>query len=208
MQALKGVPLIDRLTKEDRLASIVRTAQALACLHGCKISDVYERLVDNHLDNAFSTTTMLRTILPENSVLIEKINSSLHKLKASDDHVNYGFVHGDFYYGQVLIDDNSTGLIDFDRSYTGDVIADIGNFCAHLRLLSLERRIKDTKDLEREFIKTYENSTGNKISDDRLRFWIAFGLFQLAIGPFRRFESEWGKKSKAILDECGKILEC
>jgi len=208
MEALAGEPLLESLAGTDRFDAVAQTARALAALHRSQGLKLDIRHIDSHLDNARSTTETLKQISPESAREAEAILKSLREFKLPDKPAADGFVHGDLYHGQVLLQNDSVAFIDFDRSHRGDIVSDIGNFCAHLRLLRLQGQLADHADLENRFRIAYEEASADKLGDDRLVFWTAFGMFLLAVGPFRRLEIDWRNKTRGILEECRKILEC
>lgn len=208
METLPGKPLLELLKGIDRFDAVERSARALAALHRSKGLKLNVRHLDSYLDDARSTTEMLKKISPDSAREVEEIFRSLRVFKFPDRPVTSGFVHGDLYHGQVLLQNDSIAFIDFDRSHLGDIASDIGNFNAHLRLLCLQERLADHNDLESRFRIAYEEASASSISDGRLAFWTALGMFLLAVGPFRRLEFDWQNKTGRILEECRKILKC
>jgi len=205
MEAVPGQPLEKLLAGSDQQA-IERAAEALARLHEIRSLDLPVRDSQSAMSDLESTAEMIRAVAPES---IDSVTSTLHKIKTGLLQVadaSTTFVHGDFYYGQVLVHEEGAFIIDYDRSYLGDPLADLGNFCAHLRLLRLENRVADEIRSEEAFIGKYEAVSGRKANRDSLGLWTAVGLFQLSIGPFRRLESGWRKKTDRILQECQKAL--
>ncbi len=208
METLAGEPLLESLRGTDRFDAVARTARALAALHRSEGLKLDVRHIDSHLDDARSTAETLKQISPESAREAEAIWKSLREFKLPEERSKYGFVHGDLYHGQVLLQNDSVAFIDFDRSHRGDIVSDIGNFCAHLQLLRLQGRLANHADLENRFRIAYEEASADKLDDGRLVFWTAFGMFLLAVGPFRRLEIDWRNKTRAILEECRKILKC
>ena len=147
-----------------------------------------------------------RIIAPDHSKSAKLVHDALLKLIKNFPVPDPGFVHGDFYPGQVIIKDNRAGIIDFDRSYTGDPIADIGNFIANIRLLKLKGNPIDDAVIEKMFLTAYEESSGKKLDEKRIRFWTIFGIYQLAVNPFRGLEPGWRPKTARILRECLSLL--
>lgn len=206
MKDLRGKPLLEALMEGQGLDAIARAARALVSLHRAGIRQLGERRFDSYLDDARSTAEMLRCITPEVADRADEILSTLENYRYLEGHRRFGFVHGDLYYGQVLLQKNSVAFLDFDRSHLGDVNTDIGNFCAHLRLLRLQDRLMGSADLEKDFKEIYQEVSAEKIDEDSFTFWTAYSLFSLSVGPFRRLETDWRKKTESILEECQKIL--
>jgi Ser/Thr protein kinase RdoA (MazF antagonist) len=206
MKDLRGQPLMGSLKGNKSREALARTAEALARLHRAEIPDLPERSIGSFLDDATSTCEMLGYIAPATTRRAEEILGLLEKRKYPGEIHKSGFVHGDFYHGQVLLQLNSVSFIDFDRSHAGDPMVDLGNFCAHLRLLRLRGYLVDETGLERAFVETYREASSTSLDEDRLAYWTAYGLYQLAVDPFRRLEAGWRDSTESILRECRKIL--
>ncbi|MFQ5510613.1 MAG: aminoglycoside phosphotransferase family protein [Candidatus Krumholzibacteriia bacterium] len=206
IDGLPGVPMLDRFSDAGVRRDVARAAQALAELHRFGDADLATRTVSDLMDDARSTAGTLGHVAPGTGAEVRELMAALESIQPGSDHA-IGFVHGDFYHGQVLIDeDGSPAILDFDRSYAGDVTADVGNFCAHLRLLALQSRISGWAALRDAFAGAYSDVAGG-LDPDRLRFWTALGLFQLSVGPFRSLRPEWRTKTENILKECWSALK-
>ncbi|MEE9554994.1 MAG: phosphotransferase [candidate division Zixibacteria bacterium] len=203
MEKARGKQFLESIEGDNRAANISKTAIALAAMHGFDIPGLSEKSRASYIDDAEETRRMLTKILPIEAKLADTIFDELknHSLAADKP----GFVHGDFYYGQVLCRTRKVSILDFDRSHRGDTVFDIGNFLAHIKLLRLRGELDGEKDIETIFLKTYKEIKDIEMSN--LNFWIAFGLYQLAVGPFRRLEPNWKEGITTILAECKKILE-
>ncbi len=206
MESLSGRQLLDELLGNNGVEAVRLTAQALAYLNRADTAGIQVKRIETYLDEAVATVDMLRHITPETQAEAGECLYMLLSYRYLGENPLPGFVHGDFYYGQVLSEDSRVGIIDFDRSHSGDVTADIGNFCAHLKLLRIEGRLKEDGKLERNFRDAYRDTSRLDIESERINFWTAFGLFQLSVGPFRRLEPGWRQMIREILLECRKIL--
>ncbi|OGC92050.1 MAG: hypothetical protein A2W25_13755 [candidate division Zixibacteria bacterium RBG_16_53_22] len=206
METLSGEPMLDRLLAGNH-KDVTKAAIAISRLHQNDSSTLLRLMPDSILADASSTEQSLCQVAPEFSEQAGRITGHLAALRKAGISGNLGFVHGDFYYGQVIIQDDKAAIIDFDRSYFGETEADTGNFCAHLRLLGLFGLIKDHAELEDVFSETYRDCMVANEDGNLRRFYLAIGLFQLSVGPFRRLDSGWKQKTKAILDECQRVLQ-
>ena len=206
LEKLPGQPLYEKILGGQAEKAVLKTAIALAKLHERSATGLQKRDIESYLDDARATCSMLKALLPENRDLTSMVMDRLENHNQEDEPSAIGFVHGDFYYGQVLTHQKEIGILDFDRSHSGHSISDIGNFCAHLRLLRLGGQLDDDSTLGDGFISTYEQASGRKIDRREIAFWTAYGLFQLAVGPFRRLEPDWRRRTGEILEECHRIL--
>ncbi|GEM_PF-1834044 len=205
MESIGEKSLIGEM-ESGNMAALRLAAEALSLLHLNGPMDLPRRNIDSFIREAKSTVGMLISISPDTQTVVESIYNDLNRLLPISSGDSSGFVHGDFHPGQVIMQGGSAGIIDFDRSHCGDVIADIGNFLAHLKLFRSDRTFSGRSDIELDFLKAYEKKSGKRVESKLLTFWTAFGLFQLAVGPFRRLESDWREKTNAILKECRSIL--
>ena len=110
-------------------------------------------------------------------------------------------IHGDFYDKQVLVIENSVAIIDLDEAARGDPMADLGLFIAHLHrdVLCGNPLPNRVEPLSEALLEGYQYAVQQPIPD-RIRLYIAIGLFQLAHDPFRACEPEWTARIEAILD--------
>ncbi len=198
MSELAGERLTDRLAHPPVGNLLKMTARALAALHSAPVPDLNIRTIDNLLDDTKATADSLVTLDPQLSTTVEKLLDWLQELPVLGGN-DTAFVHGDFYHDQVLLGENKIGILDFDRSYTGDPLADVGNFCAHLLMEGLPGEVKEASSRAFLFAVEYFRSSGRQPDQRRLMLWTVFGLLQLAVSPFRGFEPDWKSKSRSIL---------
>ena len=159
------------------------------------------------LHEAESTVRFLTRLVPDAGVTLDRIQSGLRDSAGpAAACARDGFVHGDFHAGQVLIDDERTALLDFDRSYRGDVAADLGNFGAHLHLMEKQRRITDSAAAFSDFLGAYKEAAGLEPSPAQIAFWQTFGLLQLAVRPFRTLEPNWAETIRGTLADCLRTI--
>jgi hypothetical protein len=206
IESLPGSSIQDDLCGGDCAPLLEQTARALSAFHDCTSSHVPQRTRDTVLQDGRATGRLLKQVLPEVGSKVEHLLTTLERLALSLPREEVALVHGDFYYGQVLRQGEQVSIIDFDRSFLGDKVADVGNFAAHLRLLQLEGRITNAADLEHAFVKSYEIASGSPLDSGSYAFWTALGLFQLSVRPFRSLRPGWAPQVEAILAECEMVL--
>jgi len=206
VESLPGKPLLESLNEGEEHSSISVAAHALSALHRCQGKLELRRHVNNLLLDADSTARSLFAVAPDMQKDIETTLESLRLNKPEWDETQECFVHGDFYHGQVIINNGKAAIIDFDRSYRGDSLADVGNFCAHLRLARIQGRQPNSKTMEAVFLKAYEDHAATQIDKKTLDFWTAYGLFLLSVAPYRSLRSGWKEFTSEVLIECQKSL--
>jgi aminoglycoside phosphotransferase (APT) family kinase protein len=204
MESLQGVTLQDCIKNRD-LRAVEAAARSLASLHRLSPGDLPAVDPRSWEQRLADTLDMISGIAPDLSDIAAAVCRSLEKRLDIAGEYKPGFVHGDLHPGQIIIDGEKAGFIDFDRSYMGDTAADIGNFIANLKLWSLKDNI-NTGDFESAFASGYQKAGGTKLDKDRLSFWTAFSLFELAVNPFRSLEPNWRNKTSQILKICHSLL--
>jgi len=205
IETIAGTGLLDMLKNRNSDYVVEKVASALAALHSFELPGITLKTNSDYLDEAGATREMLESIYPEGKSLSGRIFDRLKDYQVNP--AGICCLHGDFYYSQVLIAGDDVVFIDFDRICLGDAISDVGNFIAHLRLLSIQDRLGDVSRLEKALLGAYEQAAGTTIDRGNLGFWIGFGLYQLAVGPFRLMEADWQSKTGSILRECSEILD-
>jgi len=205
MERLEGKTQLDCI-RDNEIETLNSTARAIASLHEVNLNCLPELTPASLIESVGASFEMISEIAPNLSDEAGTIHDALIKEIGNHSKTAVGFVHGDFYHGQIIIGNNQAGIIDFDRSYMGDPIADLGNFMAHIRLLKLKGNINNNDVIEKVFLSAYEKSICKKLDENRIRFWTVFGLYQLAVNPFRGLEPGWRAKTAQILKECQSLL--
>jgi len=123
-----------------------------------------------------------------------------------DESGGAALLHGDFHPGQVLVRADGLGFLDFDRAHRGDPCADVGNFLAHLHPAAPELPPGASPAWTAAFVAAYERAAGSCLDPNRLRFWTALGLLQLAGRPFRNLEFDWRTTTARLARASAEVL--
>jgi thiamine kinase-like enzyme len=206
IESLPGSSLLDDLEHGVGDMALQLTARALAGFHGCTSNHVKPRTLSLALQDARSTAGLLKHVLPDLGSRLENLLTRMLGLADALPQETPQLVHGDFYYGQVLRSDEQVSLIDFDRTFLGDPVADLGNFAAHVRLLELEGRLTESAGWAERFLSFYESASGGAVDRQRYGFWVALGLFELSVRPFRALQAGWREQIDSVLTECEAVL--
>jgi tRNA A-37 threonylcarbamoyl transferase component Bud32 len=81
----------------------------------------------------------------------------LDSIKKINLHSNYGFVHGDFCYQNLLFGKKSNYVIDFENSHIGYQVDDLSRFSSKIILLGIEIPNLPVDILEKKFLKSYSS---------------------------------------------------
>jgi len=205
VEGLEGTPIAPaqkRFTQEVAAQS----AHALAALHEWHGGSLRSEGLTEIQDRVQSTARTLAQIAPGVEQVAQHVANRLNELAPSLQREAGGFVHGDFYYGQVLFGGSKVAVVDFERSYRGDAAADVGNYCAHIRLAGLNGQLDNDAALISTFVHEYRATASISIPPQALHFWTALGLYLLAVQPFRTLESGWRQKTDRILRLCAELV--
>ena len=208
LDSLPGVNLKSVLKTARAGEALERTAEALAVLHGYKDSKLPRWTVADHLAKARHTIRLLAKFSPELRKKIEGIGRALHARAPRDQDCASGFVHGDFNYGQVLIHPTKVGILDFDRAYTGPVVADLGNLLAHLRYQHIEGRQPEDASVTEAFLEAYARATQKPLAPEVISWWTALALLRRSDKPIRRLDADGPNKITTLLEEVEGVLRC
>jgi len=192
-------------------AGAATAGRILANLHPHECGDLTPRSSAAILATVEDTVTTIAHLAPE--LEHEAKNLFEQMQQKAEDHLDdgaTGFVHGDYHPQQILDLQDRMALLDFDRSYAGDTMADLGNFTANLLykdLASQEGRT-GSAGLRDALVQAYEDESGRAVSRQGLSFWTGVGLMQLAPTPFRVLNRDWPEILAATLAVCRKELSC
>ncbi len=171
------------------------TGRALARLHGVALPDGLPPALPaaGQLDVAARTVSRLR---PDLASRIDRLVAGLGPaLAAAEDPT--GLIHGDFYDDQVLVrDDGEVVLLDLDEARRGDPRTDVGNALAHLSARAPDALAAE--GLRDAFLEGY---AGGRTMDPRTTtLFEAAALLGMAVGPFRRLQSDWPEALERLVD--------
>jgi aminoglycoside phosphotransferase (APT) family kinase protein len=93
-------------------------------------------------------------------------------------------VHGDFRNGNLMVtpDDGVIAVLDWEGAHLGDPIRDLGWLCTNSwRFGVTEKVVGGFGELD-DLLAGYASVTGKPVDPARVKFWIAYGSFNWAIG--------------------------
>lgn len=179
IEGINGTPL-SQLQGSALNSWVRRAAEALAYFHNC---DANMTKVWTLRDEIAVLCKRIQILAVNKPKAMPTVLELVTLLWASEPDANIPVrpIHRDFYPGQVIALGDRAGFVDLDDSALGDPAIDVGNFLAHLKLLSFERH-SDPGALARErdiFLKCYLESAIN-MQMGRIVFFEASTLLRLA----------------------------
>lgn len=132
---------------------------------------------------------------------LAKTRSGAARLAAGLGQQPNALIHRDFYYANVLWDDATLWILDYDRLSLGAPALDVGHFLAHLENLSL--RTAGTPDRYRReqgvFLGAYLENGSHDVASS-LSFYRAYTFLKLAATRARRRQNRWRELTRALAD--------
>src|SRR2546428_1906801 len=175
-----GAPL--RLREGDGGEALGRVAAALAAFHALRVPGI-ERQFGPADDLAVVEpwVALVGAVLPELAGMREGSATDVREGRPRDDPGRASLVHRDFYDKQVLVAPACVGLLDLDTVCLGDPEIDVANFCAHLRLRSLQWHSSGDAagPLTTRFLGAYR-ACRPRTDMHRVRWYLASALLRLA----------------------------
>lgn len=192
----------------NELDSVAAAGMAIAAFHTSPQPGLRPRPAGYNTRRVEALSRDLVHLLPELAVPARELADRVAAWLDAGDHGGGMPVHGDFHHRQVVIDGSSAALIDSDEARKGAPLADLGNFLAHLEesVIDGELPAGQIPALTRALCDGYEEiRTGQDFSG--LNRHVAFHLFQLVHGPFRRRTPDWPSRTTAMLRRCADLFD-
>jgi len=144
-------------------------------------------------------------VFPDLAVKLEWCLSALREGAPGDDPGRPSLVHRDFYDKQILVTPARIGLLDLDTVCLGDPEIDVANFCAHLRLRSLQKysSCASAVPLAAAFLAAYA-ACQPRTDVSRVRWYLASTLLRLAC--LYSLRPAWRALAPRLLDESREAL--
>jgi aminoglycoside phosphotransferase (APT) family kinase protein len=201
---VRGVRLGGLVTARTFKAAVRHTSRMLATLHSLPLPLATRRTPADEAATVHRWAALLVRIRPD---LIERIET-LRDWIASELEARatvLGPVHADFHHTNVLVDGDSTTLIDFDEMAYGDPLVDVGRFLASLRIPALRAHgtIDGLAEAGDAFLETYLRKAPH--DDARVRLFEAAALFIAAASAFRIQRPNWIEETDLLLTEADRV---
>lgn len=120
-------------------------------------------------------------------------------------------LHGDFSAAQVIVTphggaSNRVAIIDLDWSCRGDPADDLGNLLAQAERQAVDGVWRESRveAFAASFLGGYRHASGRRLPD-RIRLYTAIGVFRRARHPMRTRESDWPRRTEALLERAQAI---
>jgi Ser/Thr protein kinase RdoA (MazF antagonist) len=183
-----------------------RTARALAVLHSYRDPAAAVWSVADHVKRAMRGLPVLSRSMPQLRRELEEIGGMLVERSPGERDSPLGFVHGDFHYGQVLVDENGIGFVDFERAHAGPVLFDLGNWLAARIYHRVEGKWTDDGMLAEYFLAAYAKATKVLLRPEEIGWWTALALLQMTSKPLNRLHDDASGKVARLLDLVSRLL--
>ncbi len=188
------------------IGQIRAAARSIANVHKETLPLLSERGAEKETAVVNRWIGVLSGLRPASASRLARIGARLRQELAERTRIS-GSVHGDFHLANMLANDASITLIDWDQVAHGDPMVDVGRVLASLRVsaLRLSGGIAGLADAEEQFLQAYLSET--KDDERRARLFEASSLLVAAAAPFRLQREGWQESAELMLDEVERTLE-
>jgi aminoglycoside phosphotransferase (APT) family kinase protein len=187
-------------------------AQIAATLHTAGIALGSRRRLDDELAALREGFVDVQRISPELGAQFHAWLDRIDAYSEESDPLAPCFSHGDFTYTQLIFDNTTSGLVDFDTVCQAEPALDLGQFLAYLRVAALKARksgaatsVDTTGQLAERFIRTYIEAAGERL-EDKERLQVRTSVYQV-ISLLRMALHSWQKLKGARIENVIAVLE-
>ncbi len=188
------------------VSKLSQVGTALANLHSQQSDSLQKRTSKDHATKLFELSSWFKAVHPElaprTCTLAKRISHMLPETPS-----RLAAVHGDFHSKQVLLRQDTVGIIDLDEAFLGDPAFDLGLFIAHLEYDALRNLFPPSLiNLASEaFLEGYRETTGFLPSN--IALYTATGLLSLSPHFFRNRLSNWPEQTELIVTRVEQKLK-
>ena len=188
------------------VSKLNQVGAALANLHSQQSDSLQARTSKDHATKLFQLSSWFKAVHPELAPRICALaKRTSHMLPETPSRCTA--VHGDFHSKQVLLKQDTVGIIDLDEAFLGDPAFDLGLFIAHIEYDALRNLFPPSLvNLASEtFLKGYRKTTGSL--PPNIALYVAMGLLSLSPHFFRNRVPNWPEQTELIVARAEQKLK-
>jgi len=207
---LQGAPpAADGLSLESMIDTC---AEIAAALHTSGIRLGARRRLDDELATLREGFAEVQRISPDFGTQLYAWLDRIDVYAEESDALELCFSHGDFTYTQLIFDDTTAGLVDFDTVCQAEPALDLGQFLAYLRVAALKARKSGgataadiAGQLAERFVRAYIVAAGERMEDEE-RLRVRVSVYQI-VSLLRMALHSWRKLKGARIENVIAVLE-
>jgi len=230
LEAIPGKPQISellhaRLTGDDGSSTfpisleeaIQDCAQVAAALHQVDMAFSENRTFDSELAELQELMTPVQDFSLALSIQLQHTVRRLQSYAETTETLPFCFSHGDYTYTQLIFDEQTCGLVDFDTVCQAEPALDLGQFLAYMRLAARKAKAgtpaadesfteADVERLGDTFIDIYSRAAGYSAENtEQLRRRIAayevISLMRITLHSWQKMKSERLEIAATLLED-------
>lgn len=152
----------------------------------------------------------LHTVHETTARELERLRTEIERVAAATPACDLVLAHGDFAHGNVMLNGNDVGIIDFDRMGQAEPTYDVAYFLTHLTSFTLRhpRRAAHMQPLCDHFRTAYLD-LAPEVSPQRLALYEALDLSAYVLRNFRKqsHQARWLKWATGQIDSAWERLD-
>jgi ABC-type multidrug transport system fused ATPase/permease subunit len=206
---LRGKPAPDAALSIEQM--IDHCGRIAALLHTSNIKLGPRRSFDDEIAALRQELAPIVRYAPALGARLQAWLEQIETYAEQSDPLPLGFSHGDFTSGQLIFDDATPGLVDFDSVCQAEPALDLGQFLAYLRVADKKKEQTDASrelvaQLGERFLAAYLAAAGDSVEDaDRLRVRVSvytiISLLRRTMRSWQKFKGSRTASALAILEE-------
>ncbi len=182
-----------------------RSAQVLAALHAVPTGEIRQANGEHYWQTLARWSDLIVRLRPEMAEAARMWVLRLAELRPPVSPSQLVTTHGDFYEAQLIIEEESTTLLDLDTLAVGNPCLDLGNALGHFWLTAIEQKsgFQGFAATVRIFLSEYE-SLGGSIDEESLIYYWAATVFRA--GALHTFRSKTCNAARFLWEVLDPLL--
>jgi len=203
---LDATTLMDLLQNSEAVKWSELAGRVLAAWHSRPITSLPVRSVDRAMSRARLILDELKFHEIGEGADCGELLRDISALNKSCGPQDMSVLHGDFHPGQLMVSPHTVWILDTDGMCVGEAAVDLGNFAAQIMFHESREHISRGREILTAFNAGYSSSRGAQVPVERIAFWCALGLLDLAMKQIRRLRPGWRERSTTMMNIARKVV--
>jgi hypothetical protein len=189
-------------------ASFGRVGRALGQLHESQAKPESVQHLKKELESIIHHMDEVKLAKPG---LTGRLDTIIHILAEKFDNLSCPAqcsIHGNLFGDQILYDQDTIGIVDWDAFCIGDPLFDLGRLIAHLLFLAGTERLPPlaVKTCVEAFLLAYQDRVGHRVNRQWLNWHVTAQLLMRGkITALRKLPAGWIRQLTFVVEEAAKL---
>ena len=210
MEWLEGSLLRDAMARPDAGADLCRLVGAsLACVHSQKPKKLHTSCTaESYAQSLAEGALAVSDIAPDLGERAQRLARRIGDLLVRRHWRSRRAIHGDFSADQVILQNGTAAIVDFDRAGYGDPRIDLGSFRAKLAFDVMGGVLAESQAdaCFTALLEEYRLASAKDVTRKVDRFTAA-SLLLSAVEPFRHRHADWRGEMETLVAQAERLAE-